>query len=78
MQAWFYEVQASGGQLLAEHDYLGSVETMHLNDLWAAAIFEGGPASSYLSEHTCCLHKGAHEYCWLPLVYGIICSYCYI
>lgn len=44
MQAWFYEVQASGGQLLAEHDYLGSVEAMHLNDQWAAAIFEGGPA----------------------------------
>ncbi len=41
LQAWFYELQASGGQLLAEHDYLGSVEAMHLNDQWAAAIFEG-------------------------------------
>ena len=41
MQAWFYELQASGGQLLAEHDYLGSLDSMHLNADWAAAFFEG-------------------------------------
>ncbi|KAL0053124.1 hypothetical protein WJX82_001225 [Trebouxia sp. C0006] len=40
-KAWFYELQGSGGQLLAEHDYLGSVEAMQLNEHWAAAIFEG-------------------------------------
>ena len=67
MQAWFYEVQASGGQLLAEHDYLGSVEAMHLNDQWAAAIFEGGPAQSNMSEHICHVQKRAHEHCWLLL-----------
>ena len=44
IQAWFYELQSSGGQLLAEHDYLGSVETMQLNEHWAATIFEGEPA----------------------------------
>lgn len=41
MQAWFYDLEGSGGQLLAEHDYLGSVEAMHLNADWAAALFEG-------------------------------------
>ncbi|KAL0039283.1 hypothetical protein WJX79_001413 [Trebouxia sp. C0005] len=40
-KAWFYELQGSGGQLLAEHDYLGSVEAMQLNEHWAATIFEG-------------------------------------
>ena len=41
MQAWFYDLEGTGGQLLAEHDYLGSVEDMHLNADWAAALFEG-------------------------------------
>lgn len=41
VQAWFYDLEGSGGQLLAEHDYLGSVEAMHLNADWAAALFEG-------------------------------------
>ncbi|KAL3146551.1 hypothetical protein ABBQ32_000794 [Trebouxia sp. C0010 RCD-2024] len=40
-KAWFYKLSASGGQLLAEHDYLGSVEDMRLNADWAAAMFEG-------------------------------------
>ncbi len=51
MQAWFYELQGSGGHLLAEHDYLGSVEAMHLNEHWAAAIFEGEPALRTFSHH---------------------------
>ena len=41
MQAWFYDLEGSEGQLLAEHDYLGSVEAMHLNADWVAALFEG-------------------------------------
>ena len=41
LQAWFYELQAGEGALLAEHDYLGSVESMQLNGQWAAALFEG-------------------------------------
>lgn len=49
MQAWFYDLESGGGQLLAEHDYLGSVEAMHLNAEWAAALFEGASHSSRCS-----------------------------
>lgn len=42
LQAWFYELQNGEGVLLAEHDYLGSVNSMQLNAQWAAALYEGG------------------------------------
>ena len=52
LQAWFYELQAGEGALLAEHDYLGSVESMQLNGQWAAALFEGEPLDQKRKDYT--------------------------